>query len=335
MTHKLYQVTIVVLFVSGLLAACNSVATPQKPDEVTIQLSWFHTVEFIGFYAAEQQGYYADENLKATLLPGAPDVDPVTEVLEGRAQFGLAAGDAIIRGRAEGQDLVAVASVFRQSPLSIMTLANSGIQRPHDLASKTVGVISPDLDTTWDIQFLAMLDELDVDRSGMNFVAIEDYHGANELVSGRMDAVSGLFSTNEAVQARLDGYEVNEMFLGDYGILMYVNPIFTTGQLIREQPDLVERFVRATLKGYQYAVEHPDEMADLTAEYDDTLDMVQQRESMNSEVPLIDTGDAPIGTMDEAVWQSTQKTLLEQGLISTEVDLNKVYTNEFVEKAQQ
>jgi ABC-type nitrate/sulfonate/bicarbonate transport system substrate-binding protein len=168
----------------------------------------------------------------------------------------------------------------------------------------------------------------------MTFVAIEDYHGANDLTSGRMDAASGLFSTNEAVQARLDGHEVNEIFLGDYGILMYVNPIFTTGQLIQEQPDLVERFVRATLKGYQYAVEHPDEMADLAAQYDDALDADHQRESMNSEVPLIDTGDAPIGTMDEAVWQSTQKTLLEQGLISAEVDLNEVYTNEFVEKAQ-
>ena len=168
----------------------------------------------------------------------------------------------------------------------------------------------------------------------MTFVAIEDYHGANELVSGRMDAASGLFSTNEAVQARMDGHEVNEIFLGDYGILMYVNPIFAAGQLVREQPDLVERFVRATLKGYQYAVEHPDEMPELAAQYDDTLDMVHQRESMHSEVPLIDTGDAPIGTMDEAVWQSTQETLLEQGLISAEVDLNEVYTNEFVEKAQ-
>jgi ABC-type nitrate/sulfonate/bicarbonate transport system substrate-binding protein len=168
----------------------------------------------------------------------------------------------------------------------------------------------------------------------MTFIPIEDYHGANELLSGRMQAASSFFSTNEPVQAELDGYEVVSLFYSDYGVTIYANPIFTSGQLIREQPDLVERFVRATLKGYQYAIEHPDEAAELALKYDESLDVTFQSATMRAEIPLIDTGDVPIGWMDAEVWQNTADILVEQGILSSPVDLDALYTTEFVEKAQ-
>ena len=82
------------------------------------------------------------------------------------------------------------------------------------------------------------------------------------------------------------------------------------------------------------AIEHPDEAGDLALQYNETLDAEFQRASMRAEIPLIDTGGVPIGTMDQAVWQSTQEILLEQGFISSPVDLSALYTNEFVGKAE-
>jgi len=319
----------VVLTLSLIFGACQGTGQSAQTDEVTVQLSWFHTVEFAGFYAAEKQGFYEDENIAVTLEPGGFDVQPWEVVAEGEADFGVTGGGAAMIARSEGLPIKAVGAIFRQSPVALMTLADSGIQTPEDMIGKRVGTISPNLDDPNDIQFLAMLQELGIDRSEMELIPIEDY-SVGSLTSGAMD-VSSVFSTNEPIDARQKGIDVNLIFPHEYGVLMYANVIFTTDQMIKENPDLVERFMRATLKGYQYAIENPDEVAALALEYDPELDLAFQKETMKVQVPLIDTGDAPIGFMDETVWESTLEILKEQNFITSPVNLNDVYTNEFIE----
>lgn len=331
---KVYQLVGIILAATSLLTACTSFAARPAPDAVTIQLSWFHNIEFAGFYVADQKGYYLEENLAVTFVPGGPEVDPISQVLKGQAQFGITTGGSIVKARAEGQDLVAIASIFRHNPLVVMTLAGSGIHRPEDLAGKTVGVISPNVDAPWDSQFLALLKAADVDPAAINLVANQDYHGANEILSGRVQAASGFFWVNEAVQAELEGHQTYSIFYSDYDILTYANPIFTTGRLIQDRPDLVERFVRATLKGYRDAVEHSRDATELTRQFDDLSDEEFQLKSMHAQIPFIDTGDASIGWMDESVWQNTQEVLLDQGIIASPVDLGALYTNDFVIKTR-
>jgi ABC-type nitrate/sulfonate/bicarbonate transport system substrate-binding protein len=97
---------------------------------------------------------------------------------------------------------------------------------------------------------------------------------------------------------------------------------------------VVERFVQATLRGWQQAVEQPALAVKATLAYGDQLDEAFQSEAMLAAVPLVDTGGAPIGWMEAAVWQGIHDTLLDQGIISSPVDLDLVYTNEFMEKAK-
>lgn len=341
MTSRLAALLLcIILVITLLLSACTQPQPgsggPLAPqvDTVTVQLSWFPTVEFAGFYVAQQQGFYTAEHLDVKLLAGSPTATPLQAVSSGQAQFGVNSGDGILRSQASGEDLIAVASIFRQSPLVVMSLTRSNIKNPWDLTGKTVGVISPAMDTTWDIAFLAMLDKLGIDPQGMTFVPIEDYHGANDLKSGRMQAASGFFYTNEGIQAELDGDAINQIYYSDYGVLLYINTIFTSGDLVRENPDLVARFVRATLRGYQYAIEHPDQAVSDTLKYDPELEPDLQTATMQAQIPLIDTGDAPLGWMDASVWQNTLDTLLEQSILSTSVDLNRVYTNQFIPAGQ-
>ncbi len=329
---KLDRWVVIALLLSGLLTACGS--SQKALEQVKVQLSWTHSAEFAGFYVADQKGYYEQEGIAISLVPGGPEVDSVQEVNAGRAQFGVTAGDGLVRARVEGEDLIAISAIFRHSPLVVMSLAEEGLQKPWDLVGKSVGVVTSDLDSTWDRQFLAMLSQLDIDPASMNFVTIEDYHGADTLKSERMEAANGFFSTHEAVQARLDGDDVNLMFVSDYGVAVYPNVIFIQDVLIRQQPALVEGFVRATLEGYRYAIEHPEEAAELVLKYDDTLDKRLQAEIMIAQVPFIDTGEAMLGEMDYAIWKGTQDMLLEQGLISSVVDLNMLHTNIFVERAR-
>jgi ABC-type nitrate/sulfonate/bicarbonate transport system substrate-binding protein len=325
-----YVVVITVLLMSGVLVACT--AFKPEPDKVTVQLSWFHSVEFAGFYVADQKGYYADENLAVTLKPGGADVLPAQEVADGKADIGVTGGDQLLIARSQGLPLEAIAAIFRQSPVALMALADSGIKTPQDLVGKRIGVISPNYDNNNDIQVLAMLRQAGIDQSKVELVVTEDY-SVGSLTSGAMDVYSG-FAMNEPVDARLRGIDVNLILPQDYGVSIYANVLFARQQTLGERSDVVQRFVRATFKGYQYAIEHPDEAGDLALKYDNTLDVAFQRASMQAEIPLIDTGDVPIGTMDSPVWQNTNDILLQQGLIKSPVDLNTLFTNKFIEKAK-
>ncbi len=325
-----YVVVITVLLMSGVLVACT--AFKPQPDKVTVQLSWFHSVEFAGFYVADQKGYYADENLAVTLKPGGADILPAQEVADGKADIGVTGGDQLLIARSQGLPLKAIAAIFRQSPVALMALADSGIKTPQDMMGKRIGVISPAYDNNNDIQLLAMLRQAGIDQSKVKLVVTEDY-SVGSLTSGAMDVYSG-FAMNEAVDAKLRGLDVNLILPQDYGVSIYANVLFSRQQTLDERSDVVQRFVRATFKGYQYAIEHPDEAGDLALKYDKTLDVAFQRASMQAEIPLIDTGDVPIGTMDSPVWQNTNDILVQQGLIKSQVDLSTVFTNKFVEKAK-
>jgi NitT/TauT family transport system substrate-binding protein len=324
-------ISLAILLLSVVLAACSS-ASRAQPDQITVRLGWLHNGEYAGMYMADEKGFYTEENLAVTLVPADPAALAAKdlEVLEGRAQFGVTSADAILLLRAQGKDPVAVAAIYRSSPLIVMALESSGIKQIQDLAGKRIGVLSPAMDSTWELQFLGMLRQFGVDPSTMSFVQIEDFHSANELTSGRVDAVTSFYSTNEPVVAKLEGHEVVSLFYSDYGIVNYTNPIFTTQRLIESNPDLVRRFIRATLKGYQYAIEHPDEGARGILKYNKDANMVSERGSMDAQIPLIDTGDAPIGTMDDKVWQSIHQDMIEYNIISPTVPLEGAFTNEFI-----
>jgi NitT/TauT family transport system substrate-binding protein len=319
----------ILVSISLLLSACSA-STAVEPDSVTLQSGWFLSTSSAGFFVADQKGMYAQENIDFTIFSGDYETDVIADLVAGNADFGICTSDSIISARLAGQDIVALASIFRQSPMVVMAFADSGIVHPQDLVGKTVGVISTEFDNTWDAQFLAMLKNADVDPDSINYVYLEEYVGANDLLSGRMDAASAMYTTNEPLQAGLDGYEMSQIYYIDYGINFYTELLCATGNFVRQNPDLVQRFVRTTFEGYQYAIENPAEAVEISLPYDENMDPELQALTMQEQIPLIDPGDAPLGYMVESVWQETQDILIDQGLISSTIDLGEAYTNEFV-----
>ncbi len=322
-------IILMALFISGCGSTAPATPTP-TPDNVNVQLSWFHGVEYAGFYAALEKGYYAAENLNISLTAGAPEINPIDEVQSGKAQFGITSGDSIIIAKTNQQDFVSLSTIFRKNPLAITSLVGDNITKPQDLVGKTIGVYSLDLTNFFDLPFLALLSRTGLERDSMNYALIEDFQGANEIKAGNMDAMSGMFATDQQVMAKDAGDELNFIYYTDYGYDVYINTIFTTAEFKQNNADLVARFMRATLKGYQYATENPEEAASFAVKYDPNLDLTYQQEVMKAQIPFINTGNAPIGFMDEAVWNTTQDILLEFGLISKPIDVSTIYTNEFV-----
>lgn len=318
------------ILLSTFMSACGNMAPAQPADKVTVQLSWFHGVEYAGFYTAVEKGYYADENIEVTLNAGGPEINPLDEVNNGNAQVGIGSSDSLIIAKTNGQNFVSVATIFQDNPLAITSLKSSRIQKPEDLAGKTVGAYSLDLSSYSDFMFLAFMSRTGLQKDDMSYALIEDFYGANEIKSGNMDAMSGMFATDQQVMTREAGDEINLMYYKDYGVDVYINTIFITENLAQSNPDLITRFVRATMKGYEYAVANPSEIAGYAVAYDDTLDLSYQQQVMQAQIPFIDTGKGTLGSMDENVWKNTQEILMEFGLISTPVDLSTIYTNKFV-----
>ena len=219
-----------------------------------MQLKWLHQAQFAGLYAADRNGYYAAEGLKVNLIQGGPSVDLEKGVLEGTAQFGVDGADALMTPRANGNPVRAIAVIYRRSPLVFMTFADSGITKPQDFAGKTVQA------DTGAITLHAMLANVGI-SSGQ-------YHEVNlgtdlrPFYSGQVQ-VWNAYIYNEVLMAQSQGYKVNIIYPDDYGIHFYSDTLYSTDKYITANPDLVLRFLRATLKGWTYAVEHPSEVGAL------------------------------------------------------------------------
>jgi NitT/TauT family transport system substrate-binding protein len=327
-SFRVVGIFIIIMAIS--LSACSGAQATGPADKVTVQLSWFLGVEYAGFYTAVEKGYYAEENIEVTLNAGGPEINPLDEVDSGRAQFGIGQADSIIIAKTNDQNFVSVAAIFKNNPLAITSLASDNIQKPEDLAGKTIGAYSLDLASYSDVSLLAFMSRTGLEKDSMKYALIEDFQGANEIKAGNMDAMSGMFATDQQVMAQQAGDTLNFIYYKDYGVDVYINTIFVKEELTQSNPDLITRFLRATFKGYQYAIENPEEVAALAVTYDEALDLTYQEEVMKAQIPFLDTGDGPLGSMNEKVWETTQDILIEFNLISNPIDLNTVYTNQFI-----
>lgn len=294
-----------------------------EPDQVVMQLKWAHNPQFAGFYIAQEKGYYADENIAVTFVPGEPRSVFVDSVVAGETQFALSKGTHLLANRAEGQPVKAVATILQISPICYFSLAETGINEPADLAGKRIGIGKHDLVLPGVLHTAGLtLNDVDLLPFGSDLTP---------LLTGELDAQSG-YLTGDVVTLREQGYQVNVILPDDYGVRLYSDVLFTSEGLIEKYPDLVRRFVRASLWGWEYAVAHPDEALEATLKFDPSLDRTYNQALMDAFVPLVDIGLVPVGMMEQAVWQATQDILLEHKIITSPVDLEALYTNKFVQE---
>jgi len=317
--------SVAVLVLLAFIAACAPAATPTPPPTpITIQLSWTHQAQFAGMYAADQNGYYAAEGLAVTFVEGGPSIAPVEKVLDGTTQFGVIGADALLVARAEGKPVRAIATIYRRSPSVYIALADSGITKPQDFVGKTISVGRggrPLLDT--------MMGRLGIRPD--QYTVVESTVDLTPFYSGEVQ-VRSVFLTNEVLTSQASRYKLNIIFPDDYGIHFYRDTLFTADDLIAQDPDLVLRFVRATLEGWTYAVEHPDEVGPLVLHYNPQADAALENAKMTASVPLVSTGEDYIGWMKPDLWAGMEATLREQGVITQPLDVTEVYTLQFLQE---
>jgi NitT/TauT family transport system substrate-binding protein len=307
------------------LTACTPrpIATPALTP-VTVQLAWTHQAQFAGMYAADLKGYYAAEGLAVTFVEGGPTVDINEEVLSGKAQFGVAAADAILIARAAGKNVTAISVIYRRSPRVYIALSSSGITRPQDFVGKTIAV-----NVTGSAPFNALMKRVGIQLN--QYTLVNSTSDLTPFYSGEVQ-VRSVYLTNEVLTIRAAGYDVNIIYPDDYGIHNYSDTIICPDSLITSQPDLVLRFLRATLKGWTYAVENPSEMGVMVVHYAPRADLTLENDKMAASLPLVNTGEDHIGWMKSEVWAGMEQMLNEEGVLTTPMDVTQVYTMQFLEE---
>jgi NitT/TauT family transport system substrate-binding protein len=314
------------LMLNLIMAIYACALRPTDPASLTpirIQLTWTHSAQFAGFYAADQNGDYAAEGLAVTFLEGGLQVERLPPVLEGQAQFGLGGAAELITARAEGQPVHIIATIFQRDPFAFFSLADSGITRPDDFKGKTIQ-IRPRARP-----FLRAMTH----RVGL---APGQYTENNEaeftdLYTGEVDVATG-FVTAQYIEASQAGYDLNVIYPDDYGVHFYTDLIFTTDEFVAANPELITRFLRATLAGWRYAVEHPAEASTWVLKYNPAADAVLEDASMAASLPLINTGQDNIGWMKPEDWDGMVQLLREQGVLTKPVEVTHLYSLQILQE---
>jgi diguanylate cyclase (GGDEF)-like protein len=296
----------------GLMCAVLSFSTwasgtGKLLDVVDFQLRWHHQFQFAGYYAAVEKGFYQEEGLDVRIHEAAPGKTPVSEVLAGRAQYAESNAE-ILYARLQGQPLVALASIFQHSPSVLLVRKDSNITTPHDLIGKKIMLLNAQTDA----DFHAMLRHEGIKPDAINIVPSSlDFE---DFISGKVAAFNS-YLTNEPYILNQRGIEYNVINPSTYGIDFYSDILFTTEQELKEHPERVDAFRRATLKGWRYAMDHPGEIIDLLLF---KYQVPKSREHLEFEAKAMRTLILPdiveIGHMNPGRWQRMAEAFSEVGM---------------------
>jgi len=283
---------------------------------ITLQLRWHHQFQFAGYYAAKAQGFYRNAGLDVSIIAGAPDRQPLSEVLSGRAQFGTANSELLFE-KLNGSPLVALASIFQHSASVLLVRRDSRISSPQDLVGRKVMSIGKEAD----IGLMAMLRNEGVDPDQVDF--LESSYDINDLVEGNTDAFNS-YLTNEPYILKKIGVPMIVINPATYGIDFYSDILFTSADVLRNHPDRVKRFRAASLRGWIYAMQNQEEIIDLIlSKYKSgkTRDHLQFEAS--AMVPLILPDLIEMGHMNPGRWKHMADTFVTHGFADPDYSLEE------------
>ncbi len=297
-----------------LLLLCWPADVLLAAEKVRLQLKWQHGFQFAGYYAAEQQGYYADAGLKVELLAAGAKLSVVDEVLTGRAQFGVGTS-ALLLDFAQGRDVRLIANVFQHSPLVLLT--------------KPAAVV-PDLQLLRGQKVLLETgaDELRayLRREGLadqDYQLIEHETSIADLLNGEAAAISA-YSTNEPLILQQAGIAYHQFSPRSAGIDFYGDNLFTSAALWQKNPQLVEKFRAASLRGWSYAMQHPAEVIEyMQQHYPSGSSRALLLAEAAAMQPLLQTDLIAPGYINPERWMHIAEVYQQQGLLSAVPDLDE------------
>ena len=294
--------------------ALGAAGTAQAADEVHLQLQWLTQAQFAGYYVALDKGFYSEEDLDVTILPGGPDIAPPQVLAGGGADVMLNWMPSALAAREKGLPVVNIAQPFKTSGLMLTCWKDTGITSPADFKGKTIGV--------WfygnEYPFLSWMSKEGISTDGGDdgVTVLKQGFNVDPLLQRQADCISTM-TYNEYGQVLDAGVSEDELVTFKYedqGVATLEDGIYALEANLEDPAfqDKMVRFVRASMKGWKYAEANPSEAADIVLENDASgaqTEAHQQR--MMAEIAKLTAGSN--GTLDPADFDRTVSTLLGGG----------------------
>jgi len=306
--------TIVTVGVLAALAMSAFAGSAMAQDKLTLKLKWVPQAQFAGYYVAASKGYYAEENLDVTIDGGSTDVSPVQALVGGTADVVINWAADALASREKGVNLINIAQPFKNSALLLACRKDMGVATSADFKGKTLGV--------WfggnEYPFLSWMSKLGLSTSGGKdgVTVLKQGFNVDPLLQKQADCISTM-TYNEYWQVIDAGIPAEELVVFKYedqGVATLEDGIYTLESNLKDPAmvDKLTRFVKASMKGWEWSVKNPDEAAMIVLENDETGAQTEKHQKrMMGEIAKL-VGENPKGTgwLDPEDYDRTVKILL-------------------------
>ncbi len=302
------------LLTAAAVALAMGTATAEAADDLTLQLKWVTQAQFAGYYAALENGFYEEEGLNVTIKPGGPDIAPTQVLAGGGADVVIDWMPSALAAREKGLPLVNIAQPFKRSGMMLTCRADSGIRTPQDFPGHTLGV--------WffgnEYPFLAWMSILGIPTDGSpgGVTVLKQGFNVDPILNGQADCVSTMTYNEywQIIDAGLKPEDLVTFKYEDQGVATLEDGLYVLEDRLKDPAfeDQLVRFVRASMKGWKWAEENPDEAAMIVLEYDETGAQTEKHQKrMMGEVAKLTAGSD--GALDPADYERTVKILMSGG----------------------
>ncbi len=302
----------------------------QELEEFNVVLDWYPNAVHCFIYNAIEKGYYAEEGLKVNVIfPSNPN-DGMSLPAVGKADAGIYYLQSAVETIANQNIEAKAIGTIVQKPLNIiLSLKEKGIEKPEDLAGKTIGYSGQPSSE--------VLVKSIVESGGKTMEDVElvdvGFDLINSMTTGNVDATIGAMANHEVPAMREAGFDVNYFYINDNtDIPDYYELIFVAGdKLIKENPEKLQKFMRASKKGFEDMKANPEESLKILLDNQnkENFPLVEgvEKESINMLLPLMETENAEFLSQDTAVWQKNIDWMLEKGIIKKSIKAEDIVVN--------
>ncbi|ENH97233.1 sulfonate/nitrate/taurine ABC transporter extracellular binding protein [Gracilibacillus halophilus YIM-C55.5] len=324
---------IIILCSLVVLAACSANqeegqknGSSDELTEVTFVLDWTPNTNHTGLYVAKDKGYFKEQGLDVEIItPGETSADKI--VASGEAQFGISAQESVTEARVQDIPIVSIGAVIQHNTSGFAAPVEKNITSPADFAGKTYGGWGAPVESAV-IDSLMKQEGASVEDVKITNIGNTDIFTAFE----RNIDFAWIYYGWDGIEAELRGIDLEMMYLTDYSEkLDYYTPVITTNEtMINDNPETVRKLMKAVSKGYKFAIDQPEEAADILIEAAPDLDEELVRESQKWLSPRYQDDAEQWGIQTEEVWSNYADWMYENDLLDSKLDVNGAFTNEFL-----
>ncbi|MDQ8195498.1 ABC transporter substrate-binding protein [Coraliomargarita sp. SDUM461004] len=290
-------------------------------ETITLQLKWSHQFQFAGYYAAIEKGYYSEAGLDVHVVEAQANKGAVQAVVDGDANYGIATSE-LVQFRSQGAPVVALAAIFQHSPHALISMREADVSTIQDLVDQKIMIQNSSAD------LISLLKQAKVPFESVNYA--QHATAWQQLTEGKIKALAG-YVTNEPYALSQAGYQPLIFSPQSVGIDFYGDCLFTTESRIRKHPQQVEAFRKASLRGWNYALDHPEEIIDfIVSKYTQRKSKAELTFEAEKTHALIRPDLVELGHMNPRRWEHIADILQEEGLLAQTFDIHEMlYQNQY------